>query len=786
MKTDLISSLLRLQAAIPPEEWAARVAEADRQAAILDRVVAAVAAGHTKGAALREIVPGEPAVTWLQRLQRYQAGGRAALISRRSRFSRPVKLTPEIAGFIRGLVTGRPGLRSQDIVVEIETRHGVKLAASTIRAFLHAEGLPGGKRGSKPAVAEELALAGAQLLLAVETEVGAVRELAADLSTALSLSPTPEGEVADDRANRDENGRFLPAYNQSAAKDGAEMGPKFAGVASRRATKDLTALRAATEREETTYRKTLALVMLPCLVEGARWSELAHWRGEQLGDLVGVAYQPSTLDKFARELKLAGLADVATERVAATWLSVEGRAADPVTGAVVVYGDVTTKPLWTHAFSKSAKVAKLGGRVMPAVSTAFLHSGAGTPLVYHAVSGTASMTVEAPRLLRAYEAQAGSGTARRLVVLDRESHSVALFKALTAEDWLYVIPLRRNVVGARATWKDLGPWRPYGDGGDQVQEGQLLLHDARPGETPLWTRVIGRQRHRTGKVAWYATNAPLDAFPGEHLLDLYIARWPLQEHVFRDANGRVGLDVHHGYGKTKVDNIAVLDAIERRQGGIRKQEVVAARALAEADTQASALARQQEALADATRDAQTARVAMDALAGQPATDANTWTDRYADLRDAERAANQAQETVRTLTATLDQQTARANKANATIQAHKTEIDRISKHAHIYTVDTELDQILLAFKLTFLNLCHTFLARYCDGRRLEIDTLISALFTLPGARLRTRATETIRIYRQPRDPDTMALVETACRRLTDRRLVRDHRRLIFELVDRPAT
>ena len=98
------------------------------------------------------------------------------------------------------------------------------------------------------------------------------------------------------------------------------------------------------------------------------------------------------------------------------------------------------------------------------------------------------------------------------------------------------------------------------------------------------------------------------------------------------------------------------------------------------------------------------------------------------------------------------------------------------------MDVELDQILTAFKLTFLNLCSTLLTRYLGGRPLPLDTLIRGILTLPGEREYTATTETIRIWRQPRDRDIMPLVETACRLLTDRSLVRDKRVVRYEVVD----
>ena len=51
-----------------------------------------------------------------------------------------------------------------------------------------------------------------------------------------------------------------------------------------------------------------------------------------------------------------------------------------------------------------------------------------------------------------------------------------------------------------------------------------------------------------------------------------------------------------------------------------------------------------------------------------------------------------------------------------------------------------------------------------GLTMEVETLIDAVLTLPGERLTTPTTETVRIYRQPRDPKVMAAVQRACEQL----------------------
>lgn len=781
----LAVALERLRAALSPAEWERRNSVADAQAALLDQVVRLTAGGASGLAAIREVLPGEPTSTWVHRLASYRRHGRDSLIDRRCPQDRPETLvTSEVRAFVRGLLRARPELNAPEVGSEVAEGLGVRLKPSTVRQMLHDLGLsrPVG-RPTRAVVPEPLPLAGAELLKAVDLELGAVAALTRDLQAAMEalVPPPPEDGVRDDSGNRDEEGRFLPAYNEARARTEPELGEKFDSVRIRSAGKDLPGMRTANSSHASLFRKVLALMMLPCLTDAPRWSALRHWQGDFLQGLVGIAYQPATLDKFARELKYAGVSAAARESVAAFWIGADAAIADPAQAAVVLYGDARVKPLWTHHFSRSTAVTVLGKRVMPAITTVHLHSGCGTPLIYREFSGGASVPREIGAMLDAYDAEAGESTVRRLIVLDSESHAVWLFKELDGAKRLFLIPLRSSSTGPNARFEEVSPWVAYRD--DEACSGWLTVNDSRPGEAPLRVRVVGRRRHRTGSVAWYATNAPAEEFDDARLLDLYFARWPLQEHVFRDGNGRVGLGAHHGYGKRKVDNVAVLDEIEKIDGTLRK---LAVRRIGIVEqSRVTSLNLEQERASLTMFDTEIARltaVAEDAVRlGRSLADARRHLNVLDGLRATRRTAG---ERCAQLAAGLEKHTSditAAERREAELTARR---EHISAHRTIFTVDTELDEIISAFKLTFLCLSKQLMKRYL-GIHMEIDTLIRGVLTLPGERVMTTGVETIRIFRQPRDRDLMPAVEEACRLLTARGLRRDKRVVRFELIDRPG-
>lgn len=778
--------MVDIEKALGTEVLNARVDEAKRVAAELDELLERVRAGQSRTKAIRELLPGQPVQSVMRRLRVYEVQGVEGLISRRFAPAKPLKMTPEVKGALQALAVTAPEAGSVVLSERLSTAMGIVVKPSTVQAALRELGLarPRGPRPKKPRsaeVVEPLGLAGAELLKAVDLDIGAVAALTQAIGDHLSTLPAPEGPVEDDRANRNERGQFLPGYNAPGERREPELGSRFNSVEVVRGAKDLAAMRVVSESFDTRYRKNLALMLLPVVVRGTRWSALEHWRGDYLGELVGIAYQASSLDKYLRELKYAGAADVARESVAEVWLAREGRVTDPVTGAAVVYGDIATKPLWTHHWTRSAKVSKTG-RVQPAISVLTLHSGAGTPLVFRTFSGSVSLPAEIESTLSLYERHAGEQTARRLVVLDREGHALWLFDLLESKKWGFVIPLRASVVGPKAKFEDQGPWQPYGEAGDEVCEAMLWLNDHRRGQKPRRMRVLGRRRHRTDKVAWFATNRASDELSAADGIRLYFDRWPAQEHVYRAANGVVGFDAHHGYGKRKVDNVAVMDRQDRltaQVGRLQAEILVNEQRRAEWEEERTLLL-------EALKHSQPRIAQMHDELGE-AIEAGEAHDRLQlrlrSLKAMDAWLDQTRQKVEKLGHQVRAVEPKIEKARQAIVEKNAEIERWAARRQIFTVDVELDEIMTAFKLTFVNLARALMDDHL-GVRLELETLIEAVLSLPGERCITKTSETIRIYRQERDPRLMAAVERACGSLTARTLRRDERSLRFELVPHP--
>ena len=390
-----------------------------------------------------------------------------------------------------------------------------------------------------------------------------------------------------------------------------------------------------------------------------------------------------------------------------------------------------------------------------------------------------------PAFLRQVEAVVGEGTTERLVVLDRESHAVWLFKELMASNWQFIVPLRSSVTGSKAKFEDLAPWQPYGTAGDETRERWLWLKDSRKGEGRIRIRVVARRRHRTGKVAWYTTNTKIENLDATAVIDHYFARWPLQEHVFRDGNGRVGLDVHHGYGKKKVTHVAVVSRLAQ----LDRLLVICREELAQLESLKEEFIGEKADWAGAERDLrEMLAVLMDDLerrisAGD--TSSPDFAEKYADSRCYMRWLDETRTEIARTQQKLDEAVEQIRVlTNRQVKLGAEHAKRAGKTS-IYTVDTELDEIMTGYKLTFMNLAFHLMREHM-GESMELDTLIRSVLTLSGERALTMTTETIRIYRQPRDPRAMAAVERAIGSLNKLGLTRKYegqvRALRFELVD----
>ena len=85
---------------------------------------------------------------------------------------------------------------------------------------------------------------------------------------------------------------------------------------------------------------------------------------------------------------------------------------------------------------------------------------------------------------------------------------------------------------------------------------------------------------------------------------------------------------------------------------------------------------------------------------------------------------------------------------------------------VYRIDTELDQLMTCFKLSFANLCSLLLTECMNETRHEMLTLFQSIFQLRGRSVLTQTEKLIELQRNPKDRKTMEAVRGCMKRLNE--------------------
>lgn len=768
---DRIALLRKL---LSPTAMAERVRVAEERERLLVTIEARVSEGLTQCAARDELCPGEPMGALNRDLRLRRKYGLDGLIDAR----RPPTINgvpSEAKGLVQAIGKAQPAWSVVKIRDHLEEQHEICASLRAVRLWLQCAGLTR-KRVARPKSATRQPaptsaaptpppaeaewevyrhpFAGAELLKGVDLLHRSVEQIAEAISTHARDLPTPP-QVRDDRGDRDGRGRFRPSYNRVQPRRFAKLGAKFESVRLQRQTKNPKKMKIAQTSARAIATKLMALVMMPIAV-AYDLQELAHGLYAQLGRLVGFAYRPATLDKFKRELKYAEVADLLSDH----WLHLlrddGGEVVDSATGAVLLFGDATTRELHTRHFTRSLKVSARN-RVVPGMETLTLNSGGGSILQYSVHSGHVAIHKALPELMTMYERTFGPAQVDRVLVVDREGHAREFFQAI-ASKWKFIISLRSNVTGPNAKFRKQTEWMPF-PGGGEVCEAELLLRAKRRADE-MWVRVVGLRRHPKGSTQWLATNTGLTPFTPVLVAQSYFQRWPCQEHRFRDGKGRVGLQRQQGYGKEVPDRVAVLkeaEVLKAEVGTLGDQLGDVEDDLRWLNEQKTATAAQVRSLATRERSAiEALRAVADAPQAPFVNAAKAVADLGGQLHEATSKLRAQEEIGATLL-----------KAQASLRAalapQQKRLDKLRQDAETFVVDRELDEIMMLPKALFLEVCMRA-QRSLLRTRLETDTLIRRVLQLPGELHVRKDERRVVIYRNPDDPEITAAVEGAVAKL----------------------
>ena len=767
--------------------WHKRVAGAIRAEWVLLRIVGLRATGLSQNQAISHVLAKAQRSWGIHRLTRYAKHGIEGLFDMRlPRLKRDSGSTRQI---VEETCRDCPDASSTEVLDALEGKQGgplpsmpaLKREVARARAGRRAEEK---QQAAPESAAIDLVFGGGELLLAAETETGAIAALTHEIRTIAeeALEASKGLEPRRDLRYRDEKGKFTPTYNQVRKRKEGEVIASYLRSSEEKGEGRVPSWpRFVHERAATIDAKLRTLVFDPMVSRIHGWDGLRAAEAAGLAPLTGLAYMPSTLSKFTSALAVSGAGPRLLERSALHWNAVATAHWGEEGGMEALYVDNHVNESWTSFYAMSNKVARLN-RVMPAVTTSFAHTGAGTPVVLAVQSGSAPL---APGLLRRVErAEKILGDEiRRAVVIDSEGSVFDVLESFKKAERVIVTPLRPS----RAPELDLAfsrgsYFRPYRDN-DELRVARATLHHKSTGRSLELGALLVRRSHRASDTVLLTTGLELD-WEGRDLADLYFSRWPLQENWFR-AGAAVKLDKHRGHSARMVANVAIVTEMEQLRARREKTQkrLATVEAGLEARTAAADEARRVDTEAQGRLETCRSRVESAIAKGRIHT--NEFTTAAVEHHQALKAAEIAQaDQVRAQTQ-LDGVLLRKQRLEDDLTKAGNRLAAVEPLQQIRQLDTALDMILTATKLTGLQLISFAVREYMPTHRMTAQTFIARLLAWPGRREPGLDVERIIFKHNPRDPEMASALREACEVLNQRGLSRDGRKLQYQ-VEEPAS
>lgn len=781
MYEPILPRLAVVRSRISVESWEARVAAAIEGAAVLKEIAARVEKGEHLNQVIEETLPSSRRSWAYRHWPSFQREGFEALID--ERVPREPKVAKECGGLIEAARGANPRV-TVDEVLKLLVGQKVRVLPSRRTIEKHFARVDGRTRYAekKQRAAQEvveLPLAGAELLAAAEQETGGVAALT-DEVVALgeeAVEASKGKEPARDVAHRDSEGHFTAAYNNKRRRKKGELIASYLRSAEEKAEGRVPSwARFVHERRETLLPKLWMIVLAP-LVSGTKgWDALRAPEAAGLEPLTGFAYMPSTLAKLTSALAIANAGPRLLSRVGTTWHEVAQKRWGEAGAMAALYVDNHAKEVWSSLFTLSGKVSHLN-RVMPCITTTYVHTGAGTPLVASVQSGSAPL---APRLVQLVDEAEKKleGTVRRAVVIDAEGSTFDILEAFEKQHRVIVTPLRPSRVPELEIAYSKGSYfRPYREH-DELRIGTAVLTHKQSGRSLELGALVVRRAHRDSDTVLLTTGLS-SGMEGRELADLYFSRWPIQENFFKDGS-TVGLAKHRGNCGRMVANVAVVTELEQLEHRAKLDE----QKQRELATQREAL---EAALITAKAEHQRAvdalavrRRRLDALVEKGRVEGKQLGGAAIEHQGALVRAEKSELVFTQAQDSLKENLERAAKLNAALERTAARRAKLEPRRTIRQLDVAQDAVLTAAKLTAAQLISFVLREYLPSMPATPETFASRVFGLSGRKELHPDEEHIIFKENPRDPEVNAAIADACRRLNDRKLQRDGRRLRYSV------
>lgn len=773
-----------LQSRLSEEAFEKRVAKARKASRTMKALERRIEGGKSLNQAIEEVLPKSRRSWAIRNWPKYRTDGWEGLIQ--ANRGREPNVTQECEDVVIAARLANPRITLEAMNQILQDRKVTPLPSEAVvkRIFTRADGRRrSAKKKAEPEQKEgkvvELALAGAELLLAAEMETKGIEGLTQEVvqrgQEALEES---KGKVPKpDRERRDTKGRFTAEYNRARRrKPGEPTAGYLRPAADKGAEKVASWARFVHEKAETVEQKVKMLVFEPLVNQNKGWNGLRAAPTQDLQEVLGYAYMPSTLAKFSSALAQADGGPRMLERVGKVWHQVAEKNWGESGAMAALYVDNHVKPVWTSQYTQSGKVSRLN-QVMPCLTTTYVHSGAGTPVVVVVKSGTASLAPKLVELVEQAEKQLGTEIGRA-VVIDAEGSTFDILSGYKGKR-VIVTPLKPGQAGkVEITYRPGSYYRPYRER-DELRVAQVVLHHKSTGRSVELHALMIRRPHRESDTVLLTTGIEL-GMSGRELADLYYRRWPVQENAFREG-AAVKLAQHRGNCGDRVVNVAVVTELEKNQF----QDKALTQKLTELQAQGEERVRSAEQAHRVHQQAQQKlkryRKRVDEL-GSSSESVRT-AERGRAVEQHHQALMEAEAAAATYFAAeqkRQQHQEAHDKAASKTELLRERAQKLKPQQIVRRVDVSLDTVMTAVKLTAAQLIAFVLRMYLVSMPMTAETFVSRVLSIKGRREIREDQERVVFYENPRDPEINAVLTQACQRLNTRELHRNGKRVFYEI------
>lgn len=466
--------------------------------------------------------------------------------------------------------------------------------------------------------------------------------------------------------------------------------------------------------------------------------------------LCGYNYKDASLDKYLRELKYLQVSEKLVAETAKFWLNFWKERHAEESMFVCYYLDGNTKALWSAERHYKGKVTLLG-RVMNCLEHGCIHDGKGHPLYFQTFHGHADLGKSALQMItdltKLCEDQC---SVTRILVRDGGGNSVKTMRAFQ-ESHEYVMTILDKNQGTERRLKHLGEETHYVYGDATVIDGRIELPDSSE-KSYLYDSRAMIVKWQNGRQSVFVTNIPRDLVDASTITKRYFDRWPLQEKRFRDAKSRVNIHRIVGYGK----RIEPYETMQEKCAMLRQTIHTLRVNLKEPLEEIEPLEHELGALYQHER---TLHEHSSIQAGKR----ELRDEKRDELMQCERQINRCLRKQKR----LKQQ---HKKAFQKLQECCKEEERIRGKDTVCRLDTELDQIMTCFKLSFVNLCSLFLSQCMNDETFEMLTLFESIFQLDGQAVITEREKLLSLNKNLKEPEFMKKLEAALEKMNEMNMI----------------